>query len=231
MKRLFYIFPALLALLSLSSCGEYFVMGGEPDPWDGVTMSALCDGSCVMVGDSLPLRAQFTPTNPENTSVYWATEDSCVFLMDDMAIARYVGYADIVGVSANGGLKDTCRVQTIDRWDDNGLQFNGIYDMVVYARITIDGQPWDPDKQVIGAFVDDKLAGMAHLRNAFDRDYVLFRIWGNEQDYGRNILFFCYDRTIFRMYEADIRCEFTPESTLGTLSKLYTINFTRPTTN
>ena len=68
MKRLIWITMALSMMLS--SCGEFFNFEEDPDEWEGVTMHALNDSACIMVGDSLALQCEFLPINPNGSPVF-----------------------------------------------------------------------------------------------------------------------------------------------------------------
>ena len=54
---------------------------------------------------------------------------------------------------------------------------------------------------------------------------ALLRIWAKHDTHVGRILLRCYDRRRFRLYSAPQDFEFDTGKTLGTLSKLYDINF------
>ncbi len=226
MKRLLYLL-ALMPLLGLTSCGEFFEMGGEPDPWDGVTMKVLNDSCCVMVGDSMPLRAEFSPYTPNNSPIYWNTADTTYFkILNDTLVARREGNFKVTAIAGNGRLVDTCRVFVIDRWQIDRLEFSNPYDMVIYADITVDGEEWDDSTMTIAAFLDnDECVGIAEKREWKGIGYTVLRCWTWTEMYAGSITFKCYDRTRFRIFTADQSPEYDALTTLGTLSDLYNIEF------
>ena len=58
-----------LAVLALTSCGDFFEFGDERATWDG---KIICqnDSSVVMVGDTMTLSVDFSPPRPDSLSVF-----------------------------------------------------------------------------------------------------------------------------------------------------------------
>ena len=52
MKHLLWLISLCLLL---TSCGDYFQFGEEPNDWEGVNMRITNESACIMVGDSMPL--------------------------------------------------------------------------------------------------------------------------------------------------------------------------------
>lgn len=67
--------------------------------------------------------------------------------------------------------------------------------------------------------------GNGRAKDGHDIDYALLRIWAKHDTHVGRILLRCYDRRRFRLYSAPQDFEFDTGKTLGTLSKLYDINF------
>lgn len=55
-----------LAVLALTSCGDFFEFGEERATWDG---KIICqnDSSVVMVGDTMTLSVDFSPPRPDTS--------------------------------------------------------------------------------------------------------------------------------------------------------------------
>lgn len=66
MKHLLWLISLCLLL---TSCGDYFQFGEEPNDWEGVNMRITNESACIMVGDSMPLGIEFSDTSkPEAQS-------------------------------------------------------------------------------------------------------------------------------------------------------------------
>lgn len=141
MKHLLWTLTASLLMIS---CGDFYQFGEEPDDWDGVSMRITNAESCVMVGDSMPLGIEFSDTSKIGSPVFWMLSDPNIAkLHNDTLHAVYPGAVDIIAISGNGLLTDTCRVRVIDRWEAGDFHRWHPSDMVIYADISIDGKPWD----------------------------------------------------------------------------------------
>ncbi len=223
MKHLLWLMALCLVL---ASCGEYFEFEESPGAWDSVSMRVERDSAFIMEGDSMPLRVEFTPSNPNGSPVFWLSSDTALArIVNDTLVGVRTGDVQVRAVGGYGRLEDTCHVSVIEPWLMQDFSASHPHDMVVYARITVDGQPWDASACMVGAFVRGQLAGMAVPRSAFGIDYAEIRIWAlATQDVGR-VTFRCYVPRRYRLYVADERPEYSGTQALGTLSSLYPINF------
>ena len=216
---------AFILLLSLAACGDFYVLDDEPDSWDGVAMRVLCDSNYVMEGDSMPLRVDFTPINPDSGAVYWFIPDTITAkIRHNTLIAKNAGELELVAVSNNGRLQDTARITVFEHWNTDRLEFSNPYDMVIYANITVGGKEWNPELQPVAAFVNGRVAGIAETREDYGIRYARIRIWSDASQYAGLIILRCYDRTRYRLYSFP-GIDFRENPTLGTLSRLYPINF------
>lgn len=225
MKNFFWL---ILLGLSLTSCGDFFQFQNEPEDWTGVTMKILNDSSCVMVGDSMPLAVKFAPDTISDGAVYWLLGDSSFArLQNDTLLAVQPGQLELTAIGGGGRLSDKCKVNIIERW--NSVEFNRMHpsDMVIYADIKVNGKPWDDSTMMVGAFVGGELTGMAIRREAFGISYAELRIWAPSTTGQGRIDLRCYDRLNFRLYILHDEIEYNAYQTLGTLSDLYSINFTQ----
>lgn len=223
MKHLLWL---MASCLLLASCGEYFEFEESPGAWDSVSMKVENDYAFIMEGDSMPLRVQFTPSNPNDSPVAWLSSDTAsARIVRDTLVALSTGDVLVRAIGGYGRLQDTCHVSVIAPWRMQDLSTSHPHDMVVYARITVDGEPWDARACMVAAFVRGQLAGMAVPRSACGTDYAEIRIWAlATQDVGR-VTFRCYVPRRYHLYVADERPEYSGTQALGTLSHLYPINF------
>lgn len=222
MKQILWL--SLLTLL-LTSCGDFFTFDEGPDEWTGVTMTVMNDSSCVMVGDSMPLRTQFSPYNPNESTVFWMTGDPYAVIRNDTLVAQLAGECNVVAIGGAGRLSDTCSVTVIDRWDTTDYSRTAPSDMVVYAKISVGGEEWNPDSMLVAAVVRGTVAGTAVRKHLFDTDYAVIRIWALADGNVGPVTFLCYDRRRFRLYRAEQKPDFVATQALGTLSNLYTLSF------
>ncbi|MGN0068495.1 MAG: Ig domain-containing protein [Prevotella sp.] len=224
MKYLLYL---LAAMLALTSCGDFYELGQEPDSWDGVSMKTLNDSSFVMIGDSMPLRVAFLPHTPQDSAIYWmSSTPEKAMVKNDTLLANAEGIVKLVAISSNGQLTDTCAVRVIPRWNADGLNRYYPYDLVIYADIRINGQIWDDTKCMVGVFAFGNLIGLAEKHSDFGIDYAVLRIWANTMDIMKYATIECYDRENFTLYIFKKNVDFGGRYTLGTLSALYPIDFT-----
>lgn len=223
MKRLIWIIMALS--MTLTSCGEFFTFEEEPDEWDGVTMHALNDSACIMVGDSLALQCEFLPMNPNGSPVYWMMNESeSAKVNNDTLVALAPGKVNLTVLGAAGRLCDTIQVKVIDRWVIEDFSKLNPSDMVIYANIQVDNEPWDDETMIVGAFVREELAGVAIKHQEYGVTYAELRIWAIDDLHVGNVQLRCYDRRNRRLYVSLNDIEFDAYTTLGTLSDLYPIN-------
>lgn len=227
MKHLLNII-AFFVIAMLVSCGDFYTFESEYNMPDSTQMKVEQDTVYLMVGDSYGLSVNFSPDNISNTAVYWAhvnAEDSLVVIRNDSVFAKATGTSEIVALGDGGALRDTLSVIVIDRWYDIDLSHESRSDMVIYANITVDGEPFDTATQQVAAFVRNDFAGMAHVKTAHGIDYAELRLWSFADTDVGNVLFKCYDKRRHRLYIAPQRPPFTALEAYGTLSDLYNITF------
>lgn len=214
--------------LSLTSCGEFFQFEEEPDTWEGIAMKIAHDSPYVMVSDSLPLAVTFTPDTISDGAIFWMLGDNTrAMLKNDTLVALRSGQVDLIAIGGAGRLTDTCRVNIIDPWIMEDFSAMHPSDMVIYADIRVDGLEWNDSTSMVAAFVGGELSGMAKRREACGITYAEFRIWAPTNLGQGHIDFRCYDRSNYRLMWLKEDIEFDAYKTLGTLSNLYPLNFSR----
>ena len=93
----------------LTSCGDYFQFGEEPNDWEGVNMRITNESACIMVGDSMPLGIEFSDTSKTGSPVFWMLSDQNIAkLQNDTLKAHQPGVVDVMAIGGNGLLSDTC---------------------------------------------------------------------------------------------------------------------------
>ncbi len=223
-----HFFWWILLGFSLASCGDYFQFEEKHEDWSSCTMKILNDSAYVMVGDSMPLSVRFAPDTIRDGAVYWQIGDTIVAqLQNDTLLALQQGPLEITAIGGGGHLSDKCKVNIIDRWVSDGFNIKHPSDMVIYADIRVDGKAWNDSTMMVGAFVGGELTGMAVRREAFGIAYAELRIWAPSNLGQGSVDLRCYDRKNFRLHIFRDDIEYNAYQTLGTLSNLYTINFSR----
>lgn len=217
-KKLYNMTLALTVTLLTVSCGEFFEPNEATEP---VAMTLSNHAVTIMEGDTCVVRPLFTPEAISNAAVFWTTinQEVARFINPDTLLAVAEGTTEAIAIPVIDYTKtDTCRVTVIPRWEFNA-NFNYPEDMVVYADISVHGQPVNND-MLIGAFCGDELRGLGQTLERFGVRYTLIRVWGPYALSHETIVFRCYDRRNYTLEEFDEALEFDGESH-GTLSSLY----------
>ncbi|MBQ4621033.1 MAG: Ig domain-containing protein [Bacteroidaceae bacterium] len=157
------------------------------------------DTVTVMVGDTFVLAPVFVPDSVSNHEVFFVSgADSVATVKDGAIIATGEGETVITAISVSGAKRADCQVYVMAPWTVNPFDYSD--DMIVYTTATIDGQPFDPETQQIGAFSGPEFRGMGQLVEWEGRKFLQFRIYGHyewgddEPTMPELIRFACYDR-------------------------------------
>ena len=184
-----------LWVVGLASCGEYWTAG---DPVDAGKMTLARESIDLMVGDSYEIPVIFEPQELSNDAVSWMMDNTSIATVyNGMVKAVAEGTTTVYALSVSNMLTATCQVNVWPRWFNN--PHNYPYDMVVYANITLHGQPL-PDNAYLGAFIHGELCGVAQTQEWNGHRYTYIRIW-NDQPSGGIITFRHYDPTTATMQE------------------------------
>ncbi len=218
------ILTVLLTTLSLTSCG---LMEMDTEELVAVGMSLGRDSLYIMVGDQLELTPVFTPDTVTQSGILWTTSDDDILAVSDgVFTALRPGWAQVRAENISYMLEDSCMVCVMPRWETTGREYP--YEMLVYADVTVGGQPFNPETMMLAAFVDDELRGTGQLMEWKGKNYVRFRV-GSEMrgtDSGGN-----NEEVSFRVYyRRELRYAVFPQSleydgeAHGTLSNLYKLS-------
>ncbi len=210
--------------LSLTSCG---LMEMDTEELVAVGMKLDRDSLYIMVGDQLELTPIFSPDTVTQSGILWTTSDEDVLAVSGgVYTAVSPGWAQVRAVNTSYMLEDSCMVCVMPRWETTGREFP--YEMLVYADVTVGGQPFNPETMMLAAFVDDDLRGTGQLLEWKGKSYVRFRV-GSEMrgtDSGGN-----NEVVSFRVYyRREHRYDVFPQSldydgeAHGTLSNLYKLS-------
>lgn len=234
----------IIALMSgLTSCAELFDMEEAIVP---TTMTLERHDVTLMVGDSCVIHPVFTPDSLSNNSIFWFSMDNQVadFVTADTLVALGTGVTDAVAISVTDYTQvDTCAVRVIDRWELTSDSYP--YEMVIYARAIVQGQPITPD-MTIAAFYGEECRGIGQVRQSHGITYLVLRVgseiryddsdedwidYGDDEEasspselYRERIIFRCYDRRNHILLTSPVRVVFDGEAH-GTLSDLFDLEF------
>lgn len=175
-------------LATLFSCGELFDFE-EPATVDTATMTLNQHELMLMMGSTYMLKPIFTPDSVSNEEIYWESgNEQIVRMRNDTIVALMPGRCIVTAISVQRRLTDSCMVNVQHPWTVNPVGYR--YDMVIYARITINGNT--DHGMMVAAFCGEELRGVAVHHRDHGIDYDVLRIYSN-QPQGEKITFKCYD--------------------------------------
>lgn len=222
-RRMFWLqkrWASSLSLIAISAlltaCGEYWD-GGDPVASRKMTLGR--DTIDLMVGDQYSIPVYFEPDNLSNRSVWWQIDDSEIANVEDNVItAVSEGSTTVWAMSVSDRQTASCNIKVWPRWYVNTRSYP--YDTVIYANITIDGEPVGDDI-FIGAFCKGELRGVAEKREIQGHTCTIIRVWSSQR-YGEVIYFRHYDPHHARLVRHDFWLPFTGNS-FGSPSEPYEI--------
>ena len=213
----------------LTSCGKPFELEEVAEDQLSVTELAVDRHSVdLMVGDIYQVSATVKPDTLAERGIYWESADTTVVrISEGRLVAVGAGETTVKAIAMAGLKSDNCHVRVIEPWVIDPYAF--LYDMVVYADVSVNGRAAD-DNTSVGVFGRDDsggplLKGVGVMRRSADgRSYMVLRTYSNGDD-GESLTLRCYDRSRALLLESKEGITFENNSTLGTLSRLYSIVF------
>jgi len=217
-------FTLLLSLwggwAGLSSCGDFYEFPtSEPVPASQVRLPRKVVN--LVVGDRYRIPVKFTPEQSTEQSVWWQLADSTIaHFENDTLVGVSQGTTVAYVTSVTDRRQDSCLVNVLPTMYVSPASY--VFDMVVYAQVTVHGQPYTTatqDSLIVCAYCEDDLRGIGVMREWNGRPYMEIRIW-SPFEYGDPIDFRCY-------YRGKAKVELFPGGltfdgeTHGTLSNLY----------
>ncbi|MBQ8711347.1 MAG: Ig domain-containing protein [Prevotella sp.] len=230
----------LALCFALSACGDLFEFEGNTTVGSKITLNR--HDLYLMAGDTYQLTATFDPDTVRNHAIYWMSNNVNVARFDNgVLVAVGEGETTVTGISIEQQSTDTCHVVVGYEWGEIDPK-RYPFDMVVYADITVDGQPLN-DQQAVGAFVDNELRGVGVSREFHNIKCTELRIYSPLNPHGpytdlnpqdplypddtpydlEKVVFRVYDREQHHMYECPDPLIFDGEAH-GHPSNLYKIS-------
>ena len=232
-KRFRWLMCAALITIHYSlfttSCGKLYEV--EELTEDQLSVAELSVGRHavdLMVGDAFQLPMTIMPDTLAERGIYWESADTTVVRISEGSLTAVgPGETTVTAIAMAGLMSDTCHIRVLELWTIDPYAF--LYDMVVYADVSVNGRAAD-DNIMVGAFGSDdsgrpQLKGLGSLRRSPDgRQYMVLRTYSNRID-GESLTLRCYDRSRALLLESPNSIIFENNATLGTLSHLYNIVF------
>ncbi len=208
-----YIFYLVTALSLFTSCGLIEV---APDSEAQVPtdMHFSPDTVYVMVGDTFVVQPQFSPDTIKNKIMFWDSMNSdIVSLKNDTLIAEQEGWTRIIATSVSMAKADSLDVCVMEPWVMPNNAY--AYEMVVYADVTVHGQPMTND-MILAAFCADILRGVATPIRVGKKDLWRLRIYHDYElplDYaGIQFSLWLYDRKTLQRHQFPVYVPYTGET-------------------
>jgi len=215
-NELFYM---LLAAMMLTGCG---LLDVEPDTEARLPtqMYFAPDTVYVMVGDTFVVKPRFAPDSINNKSLYWASLDpDIVGLERDTLVAMQEGWGRVVAASVAASVLDTLDVCVMEPWTIPNSMYP--YEMVVYADVSVYGQPLRED-MLVAAFVGDVIRGVGQPIRVGPKTLYRIRIYNDAEtplDYAEvSFSFWLYDPRSLQRIRFPLVIPYTGE-TYGTPSE------------
>lgn len=218
-RKLYYIQAALVSLLLLSSCGDFFDYANNPVTAGSMKLSRKV--IALLVGEHYAIPVNFEPAELSNNAVFWLSDDDeIVDFVNDTLVARSQGQTTIYAFSTIDCLRDTAIVVVLPEMYIAPSTYP--YDMSIYASVTIHGTTLNPNyvnEFTIAAYVGDELRGIGVLKHDRGVYYMEMRVWSPLES-GEEVFFLCY-------FHGQARAELFPNRLIfdggrhGSLSDLY----------
>ena len=165
---------ALLSMLSVS-CG-IIDMELDEEVQNVFDMKLKHDSISVFVGDRFVLEPVFTPDSVNNQEIYvQLNQDGFLEKDNDSILAIGVGETYVTAISVENALVDSCYVNIMEPWSLNPKDYSD--DMVVYAKITVDGKPFNPNTMMVAAFSGPEFRGKGEIISIGNQQLLRFRIY------------------------------------------------------
>ena len=143
MKKYRMLIISLMGVAALASCGDVLEI---PETIKPTEMTLDHHSLVVMEGDRIQVTSSFKPDDVTNTSVWWKMGDENVALVTNgLVYGKKQGNTMLRAYSVLNQISDSCSVIVISNWENSFRSEYYRYDMVVYARMILGGQPLPPD--------------------------------------------------------------------------------------
>lgn len=188
MKKYRMLIISLMGVAALASCGDVLEI---PETIKPTEMTLDHHSLVVMEGDRIQVTSSFKPDDVTNTSVWWKIGDENVALVTNgLVYGKKQGNTMLRAYSVLNQISDSCSVIVISNWENSFRSEYYRYDMVVYARMILGGQPLPTDVKV-AAMCGDEIRGVGIRRNRQGIEYMEIRVYSNSP-LGETIRFVAY---------------------------------------
>ena len=209
----------LFLVLLLTSCGLIEI---DPDTEAKLPtkMAFPYDTVYVMQGDTFIVQPLFQPDSVTNKTCFWLSlNPDIVSLENDTLVAEQEGWARIMATSVATAITDSVDVCVMKPWVVSNTAYP--YEMVVYADVTVHGQPMTED-MILAAFIGDEIRGIGTPLRVGDKDIWRIRIYNDTEtalDYAEvSFTLWLYDRLTLQRLRFPVIVPYTGE-TVGTPSQ------------
>ncbi len=225
---------------SYCSCGLMDLE--EPEQLPVLEMSFGQETYYAMAGEEFAIDPIFNPDSVTVSDVYWESSDETVAtIYDNSVIAKNEGWTVISATSVSKRATASYELYVFPAWGAEPQ--DNPYEMVVYAEVTVDGKPYNPEDMVVAAFCGDECRGIGEMKESKGKQYMVLRIGGSlsnsetiysdpnvvfeedeDEPFQERIVFQCYDRKNHLLMKARRGLVFDGE-THGYISDLYKLEF------
>lgn len=213
--------------MGLASCGLAFEM--DEESLGATSMKLDRESIDVLEGDTVVLKAIFTPDSISNKTVFWTTENSNVMrhIGGDSLLAVSAGQTIVSAISVSDRLTAMCSVNVLSPWNDFDSSHSYPYEMVVYANITVGGEQLRDD-DVVAAYVGNSLRGIGKNQMINDLRFTVIRVGSDMIGKADEDMPWAEQEVEFRIYRRSELHLYTCKETIiydgeshGTLSQLF----------
>lgn len=213
--------------MGLVSCGLAFEM--DEESLGATSMRLDRESIDVLEGDTIVLKAIFTPDSVSNKSVYWTTENRDVVshIGGDSLLAVGEGQTVVAAISVSDRLMAMCTVNVLPVWQNFYTNYSYPYEMVVYADISVGGKPLRDD-DIVAAFVGNTLRGVGKTQVINNHRFTVIRVGSDVIGKADDDMPWAEQEVEFRIYRRSELHLYTCKETIiydgeshGSLSQLF----------
>lgn len=183
MRNQSFIFWSLFLLATLlQSCGEFMEFDYSDMP-GGSKIEVTQRQVAVMVGDTCSIAYQLKQDEGVSTALYWESRNQEVCTVSPTGVVRGIaeGETRVLVMVLADLQRDSLNVQVLPQWTVSPYDYP--YETMLCAQVTVNGQSFDSEKMMLGAFIGDELRGVGVLRTtASGNGYVEVRIYDDSQN-------------------------------------------------
>ncbi len=186
MKKTIVFIAAQLCILASIFFNSCALIELEEEQVTAVDMHLDRDSIYVEVGDQFTITPVFDPDTITLSDIYWeiSAPEVVNFYYTHFA-AESEGWATIRAISVSQQQEDSCHVCVLPRFDDVNLTFP--YETVIYAKVSVKGQEFNPETMRVLAYVGNDLGGFGEMKEQHGVKYMVIRA-GSEMFDEENVI-------------------------------------------